>query len=346
MAPPSVAASISARVIEFAVTKGAPRDALLRRSGISSSVLEEADARVPLAGHVALLRCAKTLCADPAFALHYGGAVNLAEVSLVGLIGYASETMLDAFAQLQRYSRLIMDIDLGSQARFTLDRDAAGLWIVDNRPDPNDIPELTEVAFAQMVLGTRQFGDTPFVLDVEVTHQDPGYRDEYERLLGAPTAFGRNRNAMRIDEAWLTRRVAAQPRYAFAILAQHADALLAHLEAADTWSARVEKFLLPVLHKGDARMAAAAVGLGCSRDTLYRRLKSEGATFEQILDRLRRRMALDYLGGRKVSVNETAYLLGFSDPAAFSRAFKRWEGRSPREFRNARAATAACGPDL
>jgi AraC-like DNA-binding protein len=70
-----------------------------------------------------------------------------------------------------------------------------------------------------------------------------------------------------------------------------------------------------------------------SRQTLYRRLKEEGCTFEQVLDDLRHRLALDYLTARKASVNETAYLVGFSDPAAFSRAFKRWTGKSPREMR-------------
>jgi AraC-like DNA-binding protein len=68
-----------------------------------------------------------------------------------------------------------------------------------------------------------------------------------------------------------------------------------------------------------------------SRQALYRNLKAEGVTFEQVLDELRHRMALQYLAGKRVSVHETAYLLGFSDATAFSRAFKRWTGRSPRE---------------
>jgi AraC-like DNA-binding protein len=90
---------------------------------------------------------------------------------------------------------------------------------------------------------------------------------------------------------------------------------------------------MPVLHKGEASMDAVADKMALSRQTLFRRLKAEGTTFEKVLDELRHRLALHYLGGKKVSVNETAYLVGFSDPAAFSRAFKRWTGTSPRAMR-------------
>ncbi|HWT11878.1 MAG TPA: AraC family transcriptional regulator [Allosphingosinicella sp.] len=334
MAGPSVAASVVVRVIELAVARGADRRALLDSTGIDPAGLDDPDARIPLASHIALLRAGKAMCGDPAFALHYGEIVNLAEVSVVGLIGYASETMLDAFVQLQRYSRLVMDLDVGPGPRFTLDRDERGLWLVDHRPEPNAAPELTETVFAQMVSGTRRFGDTPFVKAVHVTHPDPGYRGEYERILGAPVTFGSDRNAMRIDEDWITHRVAVQPRYAFGILTRHADAMLERLESAATTRGRVESLVLPILHTGEVGIEGIARKLGWSRDTLYRRLKSEGTTFEKVVDALRHRLALDYLGGRKVSVNETAYLLGFSDPAAFSRAFKRWTGRSPREVRD------------
>jgi AraC-like DNA-binding protein len=90
---------------------------------------------------------------------------------------------------------------------------------------------------------------------------------------------------------------------------------------------------MPILHTGDIGMDAIAVKMAVSRQTLFRRLKAEEATFEKVLDDLRHRLSLHYLSGRKASVNETAYLVGFSDPAAFSRAFKRWTGRSPSEFR-------------
>jgi AraC-like DNA-binding protein len=83
-------------------------------------------------------------------------------------------------------------------------------------------------------------------------------------------------------------------------------------------------------------MEAIAAKMNQSRHTLHRALKDEGVTFEQVLDDLRHTLALQYLQGKKVSVNETAYLVGFSDPAAFSRAFKRWTGMSPRDARAGR----------
>ncbi len=79
-------------------------------------------------------------------------------------------------------------------------------------------------------------------------------------------------------------------------------------------------------------MSVVATELGLSRQTLHRRLKDEGVTLERVLDDLRHRLARRHLGGM-ASVAETARLVGFSDPTAFSRAFKRWTGSSPRSVR-------------
>jgi AraC-like DNA-binding protein len=86
---------------------------------------------------------------------------------------------------------------------------------------------------------------------------------------------------------------------------------------------------MPILHTGEASVDVIAARMGVSRQTVYRNLKAEGVTFEQVLDELRHKLALHYLRGRKVSIHETAYLVGFSDPAAFTRAFKRRTGMTP-----------------
>jgi AraC-like DNA-binding protein len=90
----------------------------------------------------------------------------------------------------------------------------------------------------------------------------------------------------------------------------------------------VERRLEPLLASGEVGIERLARDLGYSRQTLYRRLKAEGVTYEQVLDGLRRRLALRFMG-EGLPVKDAAYRLGFSDPAAFSRAFKRWTGSSP-----------------
>lgn len=97
--------------------------------------------------------------------------------------------------------------------------------------------------------------------------------------------------------------------------------------------AEVERRLEPMLATGSAGIDQVARALGCGRQTLYRRLKAEGVTYAELLDSLRHRLALRFVREQGLTVKETAYRLGFSDPAAFSRAYKRWTGSCPREAR-------------
>lgn len=320
-------------LLGFAILKGASRTALLESAALDNAALSDRDSRIAFDKYVALMRAAKTITGDPALALHFGEQVDVSDISIVGLIGKASPTMLEAFVQLNRYVRLIVDIDLVGEDRFTLVRDAEGLWFTDQRANPNSFPELTESAFLHIVAGPRKLGAPEWVREVRVTHAAPAYRAEYERAFQAPVKFSADRNALLMNESIVEHKLGVLPHYVFGVLVEHADALLQDLEAAQTTRGRVEGLLMPVLHTGDVNMDAIAAALGVSRQTLYRDLKAENATFEQVLDELRHKLALEYLRGKRVSVNETAYLVGFSDPASFSRAFKRWTGQSPREYR-------------
>lgn len=333
----TTSAGLVAGLIVFAVERGADRADLMARACVRPADIEDADHRVPFETYMALMRAAQEMCDDPALALHFGEAVDLAELSIVGLIMNASATMADAFTQMQRLGRLTLETEgLSEGPRFELTMRDGQLWMVDTRTNPNAFPELTEGAFARLVCGPRRFLPKPHVLDVHVTHPAPAYRAEYDRIFQCPVTFSSRWNAMRLDPQIETWPVALQPRYVFDVLTQRADGLLQALEDQKTVSGRVEAVLLPLLHTGEASADGVARALGFSRQTLFRKLKSEDASYEQVLDALRHRMALRYLRGGKVSVNETAYLVGFSEPAAFSRAFKRWSGKSPREVQSAR----------
>lgn len=334
MADLTVSAGLARKLVEFAVSKGSDQAALMRRSGIDAQDLRDQDGRVPLALYVALMRAGKELAGDPALALHFGAGVDMSEFSVVGLIFQTCETILESLSQINRYGRLIVEVDTGTADRFQLNRRDGALWLVDSRREADPFPELTEATFARFISMTRRFASAPLVEQVHVTHCAPSYREEYDRVFGAPTLFDCQWNAMRVDEAGLNGRVSVQPRYAFAILGDHAENLLTDLESSKSRRGIVESLLIPILQTERANMASVATKLGLRRQALYRQLRAEGVTFQEVLDDLRHRMAVSYIRGGKVSVNEAAFLVGFSDPTAFSRAFKRWTGASPRAMQS------------
>jgi AraC-like DNA-binding protein len=279
------------------------------------------------------MKAAQELCNDPALALHFGDAIDLSEISIP--VASAITTIDEAFAQVNRYARLVVEVDgVGSGDRYQLRRAAGQLWVIDARRNANDFPELTESTFARMVCSTRRcFRDAPFFKAVHFTHAEPAYRAEYERIFRVPVVFASDKNALQIDEALLSNyRIPPSSRYASGVLRDHAEALLQKLDSSQSTRGRVEGLLVPVLHNGEATVDAVASKLGLSRYTLFRRLRAEGVTFQQVLDELRHQTALHYLSGEKASVKRTARLVGFSDPTAFARAFKRWTGGSPRTY--------------
>lgn len=329
----TVAAGVALALVEFAAARGGDREVLLGHARIHEADLRQPDDRIPFETYVVLMRAAREICSDPAFALHFGEAVGLSEMSIVGLLDHGIETMADAIAQINRYASLLIETGGHRGARLVVEHHRREVWLVDTRPDPNHFIELTESTFARIVCETRRLpGNEDLLRGVHVTHPAPAYRPEYERVFRVPVVFESDRNALVYDPAWWAQRFTPERPYVSEILAAHADRLLQDLEQSKSMRGRVERLLIPRLEDGDTTMAAIASELGLTRATLGRRLKSEGVTFARVLDELRRTLALACLRDGRLSVSETAYRVGFSDPAPFSRAFKRWTGRSPRDF--------------
>lgn len=346
MPSPTIAAGYPRGLVDFAVSKGADRVALLARAGIEPDALTHQDNRVSVAKYIALFEAAAELTGIPAISLEYGKAVRMQEISIVGLICEACERVTDVPIQLNRYAQLVIDDDRGEPA--TLMRGVAkngGAWIEGPSSLFTENPIIAETEITRLIWNTRvMFANTPefktikFPRIVHFMHKAPAYAAEYERIFDAPVVFESDWNAMEIDPAFLMLKQPPVNRYVFSVLSERAEALMKSFESDRTTRGRVESLLMGILHTGEASMDVVAEKLGQSRQTLYRNLKDEGVTYEQVLDELRHKLALHFLNGKRVSVNETAYLVGFSDPASFSRAFKRWTGVSPREVRTARAA--------
>jgi AraC-like DNA-binding protein len=336
MIEPTVSASYARAFAEFAVSLGADRAGLLKMAGIDPESLADPDQRIALSDYRSLVGAAKALTERPAIAIHFGESPLFFERSILGLIIRASPTMGEAFRQMNRFGPVINDFQwTGTEGRFVVTHTETGAWLEDRRASPNEFPEITESAFARLVCEfERIFPDRGrFALAVEMTHEAPPYRSEYERVLKAPLKFGAARNAIRIESAWLDAPIPTANSYVFGIFSKHAELLLKELELSKTFRGEVERRLIPILHTGEIGMDELAGAIGLSRSSLYRRLKAEGVTFDEVVDDLRRRMADHYLAGAKTTIAEIAYLVGFSDPGAFSKAYKRWTGASPSNVR-------------
>ena len=321
--------------IDFAIAKGADRQSLLQRAGIRPEDLKNDDSRLPLVGYVELNKAAIELCNEPALALHFGDEVRLADISIVGILG-RGETAEDTIGRANRYLRLAIDEGVEHSEPLEFVREGANVWLKFTSPHYVEYPLLTEAAFARCMNGRNSRSDSrqrcdrwPLPKAFSFIHKEPGYRAEYDRIFGVPLIFGSHMNAILFGEELLSVRVPPVNRHVSRLLTREADMLLKRLDNSKSTRGRVEDLLIPMLHTGEARIETIAGKLGLSRQTLFRQLRSEGVTFEGILDDLRHRRALYYLRSKKLPVTKTAYLLGFSDASAFSRAFKRWTGESP-----------------
>jgi AraC-like DNA-binding protein len=103
----------------------------------------------------------------------------------------------------------------------------------------------------------------------------------------------------------------------------------------------VENAIAPLLPHGKARVTVVAQALGMSRRVLARRLAAEGLTFTGILEEMRKELALQYLADASLPVSRIAWLLGFREIGAFTHAFRRWTGLTPRQARARPASSAA-----
>ena len=329
----TVSAGMAKGLLEFAVERGAGREGLLSTSGLAGVALEHEDARVPFSQYAALYAAGEALCRDPALALHFGESIVAMDLLLVCHVGSARETMGDALAAINQYGRLSVDVDtFNGGDPFQVEPSDAGNWLVDASVYPGNVPQLTETSFARLIVGTRQLTDRDFVRAVTFVRDAPAHRVEYERIFRAPVSFAQRRNALLLDPDWFAIPLGATSRYAGTILEARANQLLEQLAPARRYRDAVEDLVRSRLASSTVSIESVARTLGVSRQTLYRQLRLEGTTFEATVNRLRRDLAARLLR-EGTSITATAQQLGFSDRSAFSRAFKRWTGRSPRSAR-------------
>jgi AraC-like DNA-binding protein len=267
---------------------------------------------------------------DPTLGLKAGAQLDSADFDVLEQAARCTATLGESMLCMARYFRVMN----GAAAIDLVPEDDRVLWrfrIEDGVPQPpaaNDFCVISALAFAQ-----RNVDNYEPPLEIHLMHERPAHVAAEERALGSPLRFGMPHNGLLLRRERLLvpmRRASPGVAEAFERRARH---LVTELEGRAGITGRVRDEVAAQLSVGSLSMEVTAQRLAMSVATLRRRLEEEHATFSGIVDELRRQLAEGYLRDDQPTVSEVAFLLGFSDVAAFGRAFKRWHGISPTEFR-------------
>jgi AraC-like DNA-binding protein len=327
---PTVWARTTAQFVRAAHALGVPRERLLEDAALDAEALEDPDARVPLTSLYALLEGIAARLEDPFVHMAIVRDVPPESLDALAFVVMTSPTYGDGLRAMVRYQEVWSDGE-----RYDLEEGPTHATLVYTPYGPPRLAHamMAEMFAADMLTHGPLITSEPFEeAHARFTHAAPREIEAHaEHLSGVRAAFGHARNEIAFPSAYLARRVAQEGRESiFAYFERHLETRLPTQHVTSV-SARARDVLLRT-HVTEHTMAALARALSVSTRTLQRRLADEGTSLRALSEETRRARALALIAGGQ-SIAEVAYLLGYSEPSAFHRAFRRWTGRTPESFR-------------
>ena len=302
-------------------------DTLLASAGLRDTDLNDPDARIPCEAYGAMLSRAQQERFTPNLALELARLTPIGAYPLLDYLVLTSDTVGAGVRQLARYFRLIGNPVVIERRTKTATRFAS-------RCGDAAAPFSVEYVASLMVLHFRNETDGRFAA---AQRQLPAHSRTtpaaFERVLGCPVQSTASWNGVSVPlDAWRLPLRRRDPVLRHVLEAQ-ADDILARLPARTGLALEVQRALTTRVAGGDTRIGALARQLAMSGRTLQRRLAAEGVSYQELLDDARKEAAGRYISESTLAIGEVAYLVGYSEPAPFHRAFKRWYGMTPEVFR-------------
>jgi AraC-like DNA-binding protein len=328
----TVLLSQSINVVRALEARGVDAMALLRAAGCDPALFQTPEARIRADVAERVFELAEQATGDVCFGLDVGQQVRGVALHAVGYAWLASATLFEAMTRLVRSTRVLADVWRGE-----LREEPGGLRFVIGYTTARPVRPLSRqdaVLSGIVKLCRITYGDSFVPLEVTVEREAPPCAQRFESWFRAPIVWSAPHPSLLCRREDLSRPLAtSNPGVALASDNLVAD-YLARLDRADV-VAQVKRELLGHLPSGAPTQGAVARAVGLSARTLHRRLAEAGTSFEKLLDETRRELAAEYIRRTNYSVGEIAYLLGFAETSSFNRAFRRWNGRPPSEFRRA-----------
>ncbi|WP_261331828.1 AraC family transcriptional regulator [Maritalea mobilis] len=260
-----------------------------------------------------------------------GASMRLDEYGALGLAFKAATTLGASYARVERYARLwtsVVEYELRPA-------DGGTLFILHRAGERRLGMRLSnEATLASAVSIARQVCPEPLApVEVLVRHPAPRTTAAHEDWFGCPVRFGAELDAIFYSDEMLARSNILGDEGISHYLATHLDAELSEIARDPDLVAQARAAIAQSLNEGAPKMAEIARGLGLSARSFHRRLAEHGLTFQTLAEETRRDLAEGLLRDESHSLAEIAFLTGFSEQSAFTRAFKRWVGTTPATYR-------------
>lgn len=303
---------------------------LLQRSGLPLDILDDPEARIPLQTWIRLNHLAAGMLKDPDFGLHLGEVFE-GMPTLLGYLLNACETIGEAMNKFMCYQRLEHE---GWQLLEHARGPVAELEYQATRSAALD-RHMIDFALSSIVRQYRiMTGHSLEVSEAHFSYARPDRIAEHQRILGSHLHFGSTRTAL-VFPAWVLNQPIVRASAAVRDHLEHPlRKALTALDHQELVSAKVARAVGSALRKGVPALRDIAKDLSLGPRSLQLRLQTEGTTFQRVLEGVRAGLAREYIADTSLTIQEAAFLLGFSEPSAFHRAFRRWTGRTPSEYRN------------
>ncbi len=313
-------------------------DKIEQKTGILCSKLNDPDARISMKKFLLLWDLGVDVSRDPALGLHLRNHYGKTLKHFVVTLAMKSSNSKIALNNWIRYQQLVSDTDCLEQQP---DDKYLRIAYYNKNPELENryLPEhhlSLALSYYQQYMKRKVY---PF--EVHFRHADPGYSDEYYKVFRCPVFFGQNENLIIGENKQVSCFQTEDDQYLQAILIKHAEEKLQSLSSPETFKGRVQDFLLKNLAQGTGDIQNAATFLNMDRTTLHRHLQRENTSFSEILVETRQQLAHNYLE-QNFSLSEISSFLGFSDPCGFQRAFKRWFGVPPGQYKKALEQSRTC----
>jgi len=329
--PPTASGGIARLAVARAVSAGIDPEPLVQKAGLTRALLEDSHVRIGAENQIALLNLVAGAVGDDLLGFHLAEDFDLREIGLLYYVLASSATLGEALTRTARYSGVSNEC-VKVHCRMASDLSVQINYVGVPRHSDRHQMEFWATALVRVCRHVTEVPLRP--IRVRLAQPRGASSDEQDAFFGCKVGFGAER-----DEITFARGVAACPfvgadHHLNEILIGYCEEILARRPTpASPMRALVENAVAPLLPHGRAQMGDIAEALGVSRRTLTRRLAAEGVSFTEILEDLRRDLALRYLEDATLSISQIAWLLGFQEVSAFTSAFKRWTGATPSQER-------------